>query len=330
MDRRPTAPAPPRRHRASRVLVAGGLALGLGAASAAAAPVISGVDGDVWTMAHPVPTYVIDSTGGTGISWSVGGLTGDGASPLTVTLAGIADGAYTLDAKDLGDAATAQRAFTVDLTPPKITVSQPTSGAVFDVGATVLADFACEDAVSCQGTVAAGAAIDTSKAGSATFTVKAADGVGNEALSLVDYTVKAPGTPSGATAGGPSEPISLVPTPGAGTPGTRRTPYRPRTLNARALRPRAGLRIPTRTPLLRWGAHRGATLYNVQIYWLHGTAATKVVSVFPRSHHLRVPAGRVAFGHTYIWRVWPYLRGRYTSRPLGLSYFTVKRAPTRR
>ena len=247
-------------------------------------------------------------------------------TPLTVKPV-LPDGTYTLNVKDLGDAGTAQRTFTVDMTAPKITVSQPTSGAVFDVGASVLAGFVCEGAANCSGTVASGTAIDTSKAGSFTLTVKAADDVGNQAVSIVDYVVKAPGTSPAVTAGGPSEPISLVPTP---TPGAHKSPYRPRTLNAKGLRPRAGLKIPTRTPLLRWGARKGATLYNVQIYWLHGTAATKVVSMFPRSHHLRVPAGRVAYGHTYVWRVWPYLRGHYASRPLGLSFFSVKKAPARR
>ena len=333
MDARPAAPARPRPHRAWLGLAAGALALGCGAAGAVAAPEISGADTDVWTLASPVPTYEITTTAlAGGVSWSVdgGSPSGNGATPLTVKLPGIADGLHTLVATDLqpGDTTPAQRAFRVNLTPPKITVTQPTSGAQFDLGALVAADYACEGAVTCAGTVAPGAAIDTSKAGTATFTVKAADDVGNEAVSLVDYSVRAPGIASGGATVMPSEPISLVPTPGTGT-GTRRPPYRPRTLNAGALRPRAGLRIPTRTPLLRWGGRRGATLYNVQIYWLHGSSATKVVSLFPRAHHLRVPAGRVAFGHTYIWRVWPYLKGRYTDRPLGLSYFSVKRPRAR-
>ncbi len=328
MDPRPAAPAPRRRLRGAPILLAGGLALGLGAAGAAATPTIS-PDTDVWTIANPGPSYTIGSTlvDPTTVSWTIGGLVGDGAVPLTIKPA-LADGTYTLDVKDIGDGLTAQRTFTVDMTAPKITVSQPTSGAVFDVGASVLAGFVCEGAATCTGPVAPGGAIDTSKAGSFTFTVKAADDVGNQAVSLVDYVVKEPGTTPPVATGGPSEPISLVPTPP--TPGTRKSPYRPRTLNAKALRPRAGLKIPTRTPLLRWGARKGATLYNVQIYWLHGTAATKVVSMFPRSHHLRVPPGRVAYGHTYVWRVWPYLRGHYASRPLGLSFFSVRKAPVRR
>jgi hypothetical protein len=327
MDSRIDATAARRRLRGARISLAGGLLLGMGAASASATPVISGADTDVWTIANPGPSYTVTSPTDAAVSWAIGGLLGGPvSSPATVSPT-LEDGSYTLVATDQADGLTASRAFRVDLTPPKITVSQPASGAVFTLGQSVLADYACEGAVTCTGSVPSGSALDTSRAGSATLTVKAADDVGNQAVSLVDYVVKAPGTTPAVTAGGPSEPISLVPAP---TTGTRKSPYRPRTLNARSLRPKAGLRIPTRTPLLRWSARRGATLYNVQIYWLHGTAATKVVSVFPRGHNVRVPAGRVAYGHTYVWRVWPYLRGHYTKRPLGLSYFTVKKPPATR
>ena len=325
MAPRTAAPAARRRSRGASLVVTGALALALGAGAAAAAPVISGADTDVWTIATGGPSYTVEAPIGPNVSWIIGGRIGDPApSPVTVQPT-LEDGSYTLVARDEGDGTTAQRTFTVDLTAPKITISQPTSGAVFDIGASALAGFVCEGATTCTGTVPAGTALDTSKAGSFSLTVKAVDDVGNQAVSVADYVVKAPGTTPAVTSAGPSEPISLVPAPSA-----RKSPYRPRTLNAKALRPRAGLRIPTRTPLLRWGARRGATLYNVQIYWLHGTAATKVVSMFPRSHHLRVPAGRVAYGHTYVWRVWPYLRGRYASRPLGLSFFSVKKTPVRR
>lgn len=304
--------------------------LAAGAGAASATPTISGADTDVWNVANPTPTYTITSASGP-VSWAVGGLLGGPlASPAVVKLDTIADdGTYTLVATDNDPdptANTASRTFRIDRTPPKITLNRPVSGAVYALNASVQADYSCDGGLTCAGNVASGAAIDTSKAGAATFTVKSTDDAGNQAISLVDYTVTSPGNPPATgTTGGPSEPISLVP-----TPSTTKTPFRPRTLNAKALLPRAGIRIPTRTPLLRWSPRRGATLYNVQIYWLHGTSATKVVSVFPRRHNLRVPAGRVAYGHTYVWRVWPYLRGHYASRPLGLSYFTVKKAPATR
>lgn len=312
------------------LVVAGVPAWGLAVSHAAATPQISGADGDVWALANPVPTYEL-TTGALGgqISWSVdGGGSSLGTTPLTVKLPGIADGAHTLTATDLDLLTTpAERTFRVDLTPPRITIGRPSSGAQIDQNAAITADYSCEGAVSCTGTVASGSPLDTSSAGPATFSVRAADDAGNGAVSLVDYVVRAPAGPSGQAAGTPSEPISLVQTPTTPTSGgTRpRAPWRPRTINARALRPVTGILLPTRRPLLRWRERTGVTLYNVQIYRLRGTSATKVVSVFPRTHHLRVPAGRVAFGQTYIWRVWPYVNGRYTSRPLGLSYFSVRR-----
>lgn len=324
---------------ALRVAIAASTALVLGAIGAPAAvatPQISGSDADVWTVTNPVPTYLLTASPtalGGQVSWA---LDGDGPSagpsPLTVKLPGIGDGLHTLTASDLdpGALTPAQRTFRVDLTPPRITVGRPSSGAQIDQNAPVTADYACDGAVTCVGTVAQGAAIDTATVGSAAFSVTATDDVGNQAISIVPYTVRAADNPAPGGAGtAPSEPIKLVQDPAGGTVTTtqRRQPYRPRTINAKALRPTRGLLIPTRRPLLRWTAQKGATLYNLQVFWLHGTTVTKVVSVFPRGHNLRVPAGRVAYGHTYIWRVWPYVRGKYTSRPLGLSYFSVRRQP---
>ena len=317
--------------RFTMAALAGVLVASAGAsATALATPTISGADTDGWGVTNPVPTYAITAGPNAltpGINWSLDdGGTSTGPSPLTVKLPGLADGLHVLSATDGELLATgaALRTFRVDLTPPKITVNRPSSGAQIDLNATVTADYACQDAVTCVGSVAPGSAIATSTAGSATFTVRATDRVGNESISIVSYTVR---DGSGAGTGSPAEPISLVQDPAGGTITTTRRgqPYKPRTINAIGLRPRAGLLIPTRRPLLRWTARKGARLYNVQVFWLHGTKATKVVSVFPTGHNLRIPAGRVAFGHTYIWRVWPYVRGKYTKRPLGLSYFSVRR-----
>ena len=328
------------------VAAAGVLLASLGAVQAAATPQITAVGAqqplpgadydDVWTVTSPVPTYDLTAAAGAigdQISWAVdGGPPNSGASPLTVELPGIADGLHTLSATDLDPLGLdpAQRTFRVDLTPPKITVNRPASGAQIDLNAALTAEFACEDAVSCTGTVASGAAINTATAGSATFTVRATDDVGNQAIRIVYYVVRGPTQPTPVgSAVLPSAPVSLVQTPTVGTTAAPR-PYRPRTLNARALRPRVGVRLPTRRPLLRWPGRKGARLYNVQIFRLRGTRATKVVSMFPRRHRLRVPARQLAYGKTYFWRVWPYVRGKYTSRPLGLSYFTVRPKPKKR
>jgi hypothetical protein len=299
-------------------------------ATASAAPTISGTDQDVWNTARPVPAYVITGTAArTRISWEVAGVaSGSGRSPVSVRLPGIGNGSYRLVASErLGPVqTTAERLFRVDLTPPRITIRQPLSGAQLEQGATVLADYGCEGAVSCAGDVAPGVRLDTSRLGPASFSVRAADDAGNGAISVVDYEIRPTGTvttaASGSAAAGllsPSAPIALVPPP----IGEARVP-RPVTLNARRLRPRAGAVLRSQRPILRWPARRTARLYNVQIFRLRGASITKVVSAFPRLNRFRVPPRRLAFGHRYVWRVWPYLGGGYTARPLGISVFDVR------
>ena len=105
-------------------------------------------------------------------------------------------------------------------------------------------------------------------------------------------------------------PASLRPTPRV------RTPSR--------LRPRPGATLTHPRPLLRWRAVPGATLYNLQIFQVRGTALAKVSSTFPRGSRAR-PAG-LRFGLRYAWRVWPYSRrAGYADEPLGLSYFDLVR-----
>ena len=70
---------------------------------------------------------------------------------------------------------------------------------------------------------------------------------------------------------------------------------------------------------------RAARLYNVQLFLLEDGAARKVLSAFPSGPRLRVPAATLAFGRRYVWRVWPYVGGRYPRRPIGLSFFDVAR-----
>ncbi len=53
--------------------------------------------------------------------------------------------------------------------------------------------------------------------------------------------------------------------------------------------------------------------------------ATQVLSVFPTVNHFRVPAGRLAWGQRYVWRVWPLIGNSYSSAPLGLSWFDLRR-----
>ena len=84
-----------------------------------------------------------------------------------------------------------------DAAPPIVTIAAPTVGNVTQ-GDTVLADYACEDAiagtgnVSCVGTVADGDTVDTATLGAKTFSVTATDYAGNTTTKNVTYTVVAP------------------------------------------------------------------------------------------------------------------------------------------
>jgi hypothetical protein len=80
----------------------------------------------------------------------------------------------------------------IDNTPPSITLTTPTNGAVYTPGQVVNAAYSCADATtgikSCTGTVAGGAAIDTS-VGVHTFVVNATDNRDNLARRFVSYRV---------------------------------------------------------------------------------------------------------------------------------------------
>jgi hypothetical protein len=82
-----------------------------------------------------------------------------------------------------------------DTTPPTITLTTPAEGAVYLLGQTVNADYACQDEAggsglaSCVGNVPNGSPIDTGSIGAKTFTVNAADTAGNTASVTYTYRV---------------------------------------------------------------------------------------------------------------------------------------------
>ena len=80
-----------------------------------------------------------------------------------------------------------------DTTPPIVTVTTPSEGASYQHGQTVAAAFSCADPdsgmASCTGTVANGAAINTSGLGGKTFTVTGVDNEGNTRTVTRNYTV---------------------------------------------------------------------------------------------------------------------------------------------
>jgi sugar lactone lactonase YvrE len=81
--------------------------------------------------------------------------------------------------------------------PPLVTINSPSNGQTVDLGAPLTASFACvapAGAQSCLGTSANGASLDTSAAGTFTYTATVVDAVGQVATKTTRYTVKAPAT----------------------------------------------------------------------------------------------------------------------------------------
>lgn len=335
-----------RTHRLIGITALCGGILGAVAPGAAAAPTIRSSDADdIWNAAQ-TPTYVITAgPGQTAVNYE---LDNDRrtyrqavASPATVELPGLAEGPHLLAAADTrsrGDVIV-RVTFTIDRTPPQVQMTSPAEGAVVERGATLLASYSCEGAARCDGPVASGSPLDTSRVGTQVVTVMGSDVAGNTAAVSRTYTVLAqdddgpPGgaaaparppatpTPPPASGAGASAPVTLPPVRGGGE-----EPLRPATMNTGALRPAAGARLRSLRPTLRWRARRGAVLYNVQIFRLDGLSPRKVFSAFPRRARLVVPAGRLRPGVRHVWRVWPFMGRRrgFTPRPLGISYFDVR------
>jgi len=85
--------------------------------------------------------------------------------------------------------------FTIDTTPPDITITLPAEGGQYGLNSTQLADYECTDEVSgvaedsCVGTVADGAQFDTSSVGYHSFQVDVMDVAGNPAQKIIQYNV---------------------------------------------------------------------------------------------------------------------------------------------
>lgn len=118
-------------------------------------------------------------------------------------------------------------------------------------------------------------------------------------------------------------PVPIVPTP---TPTPAPALRTPPVQNPKRLKPRPGAALKA-APVLRWVRQPRATLYNVQVFRVNGRRYTKVLTAFPRGNALKLPRAKVIKGRRYVWRVWPYLGGarKYTPKPLGVSWFAVKR-----
>ena len=121
-----------------------------------------------------------------------------------------------------------------------------------------------------------------------------------------------------------SHPFAVVtpPPPTAAPPAVTRLRLPAR--NAKKLKPRAGARVRSLRPVLRWPRSRRASVYNVQLFVVgQRNKLRKIHSAFPRSPRLRVPSRELRRGRCYVWRVWPFIGKKFTKRPLGVSNFCV-------
>jgi hypothetical protein len=264
------------------------------------------------------------------------------ASTTTLDLGPLNDGDYvfTLTQRTNGIHGTAAaHAFTVDtVAPGALTIVVRPAGSSDDVtplfgwaggedGARYVWQLSGPGGVIVQGPTETplNAALLTVAPGAYVFQVRQVDAAGNPGPLTVPepFTVVGGAPPDNGGTTIPVEPKQPDPVVKPPKKTVKQVRPVPTTRNVRALFPKAGARITSVRPVLRWKARRGASLYNVQIFRLKGTKLTKVVTAFPRGLTYRVPRGKLKAGYRYVWRVWPYVNRRFPNQPLGISYFDV-------
>jgi hypothetical protein len=249
----------------------------------------------------------------------------------SATMAALADGAYVFRVvqRNLRGSTSpqAQQAFTVDTRPPAALAIEAVQAATLpsptrtfrwspvEAGGAATWRVLGAGGETVQGpvrTLEGAATVGPLPAGLYVFEVRGEDAAGNAG----------PWQP---------EPFAVAPPPAAApvaaVPPTSRE--RLPTRNPARLRPRAGARVATARPLLRWtGAPAAARLFNVQVFRASsgGLRLRKVHTAFPATARYRLPRrARLTPGACYVWRVWPFVHGGFTQAPLGVSHFCVKR-----
>jgi len=149
---------------------------------------------------NPTVSFVADDDfdgGGAGIASTKYSLDGGAEQTYSAPFQVTGDGHHTLTfhSVDLAGNVEADQTvtFEVDATGPVITLTKPASGDQYLLNSAQTASFSCLDALaglfSCDGTVANGAALDTTTVGFHSFTVSASDVAGNTSSKTVQYNV---------------------------------------------------------------------------------------------------------------------------------------------
>jgi CSLREA domain-containing protein len=145
-----------------------------------------------WYTAFPISIGVVSDLE---LRYSIDG---EGDDPITndeIEIGSdVGDGPHTISI--WGEGYEASFGIAIDATPPEITIATPPSGAVYELGTSVAASFACIDAGSgiatCTGTPANGAPLPTDSVGEHTITITAADNVGHSSTAARSYDVVEP------------------------------------------------------------------------------------------------------------------------------------------
>ncbi len=273
-----------------------------------------------WTGTRASSRWTIVNTAGAAVQ------SGEAATGSGQATAMLASGTFQLQVFQRttvgADSAPATATFAIDATPPPaltIAASRPSpsvgvtptfSWSGGEAGATMwwrvigAGGAILQGPASTSGTSAAPASLP---AGSYSFEARQVDAVGN------------PGPWA-------TEPFAILAAPAAPPAAAAAT-----TLPSsrwRKLKPRRGAKIRSRRPTLRWAAGpKGTRLYNVQIFVVgKNNALRKVRTAFPKKRRF-TPSKRAALkrGSCYVWRVWPYRGSSFTSRPLGVSHFCIRK-----
>ena len=240
--------------------------------------------------------------------------------------AALASGSFRLEVIQrnlLGaESAPAAAAFTIDATPPaapSISASRPSPS----VGVTPSFSWSGVEpgAISWWRVIGAGGAMLQGPT-STSAAAASPSPLGSGSYSFEVRQVDAAGNP-GAWA---TEPFAILPAPTAPPSGAAKSALP--SSNSRRLTPRVGALVRSTRPTLRWAAGpKGTRLYNVQIFVVgKDNVLRKIRTSFPRSRTFTL-SRRAALtrGSCYVWRVWPYRGSSFTSSPLGVSNFCIRK-----